>query len=134
MKLETLGREPRVSRHGTNSKYSMGCRCEDCTEAHRLYRREQNYRAGVCFPRVDASRVKPLVECLIGFGITRKKITEASGVSYKTLGMGRPLVLKKTADAIYRLHWGAWRASGVFRGHCCCEVPYEVLDSLERAS
>jgi hypothetical protein len=27
----------RVARHGTNSKYHTGCRCEDCTEAHRDY-------------------------------------------------------------------------------------------------
>jgi len=28
------------SRHGTHSKYGMGCRCEPCKEANRVYKRE----------------------------------------------------------------------------------------------
>lgn len=29
------------SSHGSDSGYSRGCRCRDCTEAHRTYSREQ---------------------------------------------------------------------------------------------
>ena len=32
-----------MSDHGTNSRYTQGCRCPDCTNARRLYMR--NYRA-----------------------------------------------------------------------------------------
>lgn len=36
-----------MSRHGTNSKYQMGCRCDDCRAAHRAYEAQRSRKAGV---------------------------------------------------------------------------------------
>jgi hypothetical protein len=130
-KSKELGRKPRVARHGTYSKWRLGCRCDSCVKAHRLYRREQNYRAGICSPRVDAATLRPLVECLMGFGITLQRIARASGASPATLRLKRPEVNRNTAEAIERLHWGAWRASGEFRRHCECDLPDELTQWLE---
>lgn len=29
----------KITRHGTNKAYVVGCRCDDCTEAHTKYMR-----------------------------------------------------------------------------------------------
>jgi hypothetical protein len=33
-------------RHGTRYRYAKGCRCDDCSEAERLYHRDYRLRAG----------------------------------------------------------------------------------------
>jgi hypothetical protein len=33
-----------AARHGTHKRYSTGCRCEDCTEAQRIYQRRYRER------------------------------------------------------------------------------------------
>jgi hypothetical protein len=40
-------------RHGTRSTYNKGCRCEECTDAARVYRNEQRLRTG----KVKNSRI-----------------------------------------------------------------------------
>ena len=37
-------RHPTTATHGTHSKYSEGCRCNDCKHAHMLYQRELRAR------------------------------------------------------------------------------------------
>lgn len=36
-----------MSIHGTNSKYQMGCRCDDCKAGHREYERSRRRLDGV---------------------------------------------------------------------------------------
>ena len=68
-------------------------------------------------PRATDGSPETLRACLLAFGMSEEDLALA--------------LRKRTAES---LHWGAWRASGRFRRHCRCEVPDEVLESLERAS
>jgi hypothetical protein len=47
--------------HGTHSRYSQGCRCDACTEGHRLTAREyaQRKAAGQVRPRVQVVSTPP---------------------------------------------------------------------------
>jgi hypothetical protein len=47
--------------HGTHSRYSQGCRCDACTEGHRLTALEyaQRKAAGQVRPRVQVAEIPP---------------------------------------------------------------------------
>jgi hypothetical protein len=49
------------AKHGTHSRYSQGCRCDACTEGHRLTAREyaQRKAAGQVRPRVQVVSTPP---------------------------------------------------------------------------
>lgn len=128
------GIKPRVAKHGTYSKYRLGCRCDKCMEAHRLYRRAQNYATGVCSPKVRAEDLKPLVECLVSFGLRRDRIALAAGVSVTTLRLNRPTIQRERAKRIESLHWGLHRRHAPFRQHCRCSTELIVLDSFEEVA
>lgn len=36
-----------MTRHGTNSKYSQGCRCDECRTARRVYSQKLRERDGI---------------------------------------------------------------------------------------
>lgn len=135
-KLAKVGKIPHrpKAKHGTNSKYSTGCRCDLCREAHRQYRLLQNRREGYR-ERVSAVPLRPLVACLLEapLGITQERIAEATGCSYKTLWLKHDTVLARTAEAIEKLHWGLWWRHGPFRKHCTCEIPERILQQWEAA-
>lgn len=120
--------------HGTNSKYHLGCRCGECAKAHRDYRREQDYRDGLAHPKVDATRVRPLVECLVGFGLERQRIARVAGCSAKTLRLKRPAVNRLTAKAVDDLHSRLWVNHEPFRRHCSCPASGRLMEWLGEES
>lgn len=100
--------------HGTLAEYRRGCRCLDCRRAEsvRAYRSRDNQR----IKQLEELPKTPL-GCLVASGFSADEIGSALA-----------------AYSAYELHWAAWRRSGVFRQHCRCDVPNEVLNSLEEAS
>ena len=118
------------AKHGTNAKYSTGCRCAPCTEAHRLYRIEQNRRDGIR-ERPGAAPLRPLIGCMVEFGLQRRKIATVAGCTEKTLRLQRETVNAATADKIQELHWSLFRNHGPFRAHCTCEWTPEIRDFME---
>jgi len=122
--------ERRSAQHGTRSKYTLGCRCAECREANRLFRRAQNYASGTCAPKVSAARVRPLVSCLVAFGIERQRLAEVVGVAPTTLRLKRPSAQRRSVAAIESLHWGLHRRHARFRAHCGCRPELLALDDF----
>lgn len=124
--------------HGTNSRYTYGgCRCQACKTAHASANKHYERRYKGRRPFVDGGPVRAQISCLLSFGVQAGRISKAMGKAHRGKPRIRtPQVRAQTADAIGDLHWGLWRSSGggPFRRHCRCEVPDEVLDSLEQAS
>lgn len=52
-----LGRPRVANEHGTPPRYSQGCRCQPCTEAHRVYRTALRRAAGI-LPKQPAQHGK----------------------------------------------------------------------------
>lgn len=128
-----LGRSPRVARHGTSSKYAAGCRCRPCIDGRNRARNENRWRKGEVSPRLDAKASRELVACMMAFGLTRKRLSVALNVAYRTVQLKRPTIIKRTAERIERLHWGLFVRHGPFRRHCQCEWTVEVRDFMEAA-
>jgi hypothetical protein len=79
-----------MSRCGTRSGYTAGCRCDACREAHRVYnrewlRREARIRYGIEPPKparwIDATEVREHLIWLQSIGIGRRLVAKHSGVS-----------------------------------------------------
>ncbi len=124
--------------HGTNTRYAYyGCRCEACTAAHsedcrrhaEAYRRRKHGQE----PLRDAAPTWELIDCLKSFGIRESQIARALGLPGRIVRYSRRRMRASSAEAVESLHWGLWRRHGPFREHCKCEVPVEVLASLEAA-
>lgn len=71
------------SPHGTNARYTAGCSCFDCCDAHAAYQRARGPKTTKT--NVPVSVVAAHVRKLKAKGMSRRAITEMSGVSYKTL-------------------------------------------------
>ena len=116
--------------HGTNGKYAAGCRCEPCTAAHRDYRRLQQERLG---RRVqDGAEARGLLDCMLSFGVPEANVAAQMGIASGRVRLNGERVRARTANALRRLHWGAWRVSGPFRRRCRCDVPAWVTESLQK--
>lgn len=79
-----------MSRCGTRTGYTAGCRCDACREAHRVYnrewlRREARIRYGIEPPKparwIDATEVREHLIWLQSIGIGRRLVARYSGVS-----------------------------------------------------
>jgi hypothetical protein len=78
-----------MSRCGTPSKYSAGCRCDACREAHRVYvrewlRKKRRIQLGLQDPDiqyVDASEVRAHLQWLSTHGIGRRTVSTVTGLS-----------------------------------------------------
>lgn len=79
-----------MSRCGTRTGYTAGCRCDACRAAHRVYnrewlRREARIRYGIEPPKparwIDATEVREHLIWLQSIGIGRRLVAKHSGVS-----------------------------------------------------
>jgi len=79
-----------MSRCGTRTGYTSGCRCDACREAHRVYnrewlRREARIRYGIEPPKparwIDATEVREHLAWLQSIGIGRRLVSKHSGIS-----------------------------------------------------
>ena len=79
-----------MSRCGTRTGYTSGCRCDACREAHRVYnrewlRREARIRYGIEPPKparwIDATEVREHLIWLQSIGIGRRLVAKHSKVS-----------------------------------------------------
>lgn len=79
-----------MSRCGTRTSYTQGCRCDACRAAHRDYnrewlRREARIRYGIEPPKpprwIDATEVREHLVWLQSIGIGRRLVAHHSGVS-----------------------------------------------------
>lgn len=76
------------SKHGTNNRYSKGCRCDECRVAHRIYERERTRnirraRQGLesrHIRLVDATEAREHIEFLRSRGIGLLAIGEHCGL------------------------------------------------------
>lgn len=75
------------SPHGTRSRYTYGCRCDDCREAQRLFhhdykRRKLHEKWGMAEPDlVDSTAVRQHIEALRVYGIGWKRVAHLAGVA-----------------------------------------------------
>lgn len=76
-----------MSPHGTRSRYTAGCRCDECREAqrveyHNYKRRKALARWGMAEPMlVDSTAVKQHIQYLMAHGMGYKTIAKVSGVA-----------------------------------------------------
>lgn len=77
--------------HGTNARYTAGCSCLDCCEAHAEYQRQRGPKTTVT--NVPVEVLQRHVRVLKQRGMSRRAISDMSGVSYKTL--------RNIDDAVY---------------------------------
>ncbi len=93
--------------HGTYSRYiKHGCRCDDCRNAARAYRRRLGYdHSNGIRRRIDSTQVRGHIERLTARGWTQEQIAAAAGVNQTTVSgiMSRPgsQVRRSTAAAIF---------------------------------
>lgn len=73
-------KETRV-RHGTRSKYVMGCRCDECRKANAADRRARRVRR----PLVPVAPVVEHLRKLQAAGLSRARIAKAARVGEATL-------------------------------------------------
>jgi hypothetical protein len=116
--------------HGLRATYQWGCRCPDCTEANNSYGRlhKSNRKRRVRLSTLDGYWPDPqdveargLRRCILSFGVPSWRLAHA---------MGR----RGSLERLRALHWGAWRVSREFQGHCDCPLDNDVRHDLEEAS
>ena len=82
-----------ISKHGTHSGYSHGCRCDDCVQGHRVYEREasrrrRRVRYGIEAPsgkKTDAEPVREHILFLSSRGIGLGAIANQVGTNRTTI-------------------------------------------------
>ena len=81
--LASLAERP----HGTQHRYSAGCRCVPCRAAHARYRSlcYRRQRAGVSDPLVSAGPVIEHLRSLSAVGVGYRSVTAVTGVHQTTL-------------------------------------------------
>lgn len=75
---------------GTNANYQRGCRCEDCTRAHRIAGKERGiYRLqhGSC--RIPTERVTEALAPLLDMGVSLYAIADAAGIPWRSGSIGQ---------------------------------------------
>jgi hypothetical protein len=85
-----------VSPHGTNARYSRGCHCKDCCDAHAQYARE--YTRGET-RTVDAAPIRTWLRAQ-PYGITMVDIAERTGVSVDKLRYIRAGKVERTSRRV----------------------------------
>lgn len=91
---------------GTRSRYNQkDCRCEDCTEAQRVYHadRRRQVAYGRWNPWVDAGPARKHLQELQAAGLGRRRISELSGLDQSTIRriqQGRAQIRHATAERI----------------------------------
>lgn len=87
--------------HGTIARYAAGCSCFECCEAWREY---QAYQKAAGALTTDAEPVRAHLRTLYRKGYSRRAVSEATGVAYRTLraidGRESSRVRCETHDAI----------------------------------
>lgn len=96
------------SPHGTRSRYTHGCRCDDCREAQRLYYHEYKWRKarekwGVDKPSlVDAEPSRQHVQFLMAHGMGQRRIAELSGLGVTVIQRLMGWCKARPAHRVYR--------------------------------
>lgn len=105
-----------MSHAGTHVKYSQGCRCQPCREAHRVYernRKRQRMRPdgkGTTYQLVDATEVRKHLRWLATKGAGYRQLSKISGVSPSSIALIRSgkvtTVRDSTARKLLGVHAG----------------------------
>ena len=96
------------SPHGTRSRYTQGCRCDDCRESKRLYYHEYKWRKarerwGVEEPSlVDAEPSRQHVQYLMAHGMGQRRIAELSGLGITVIQRLMGWCKSRPAHRVYR--------------------------------